>query len=277
MSKTWLLLDCNYLAWRAFYSTGNLSHNEIPTGVTYGFLRDIIQFQETLGSNHLVFCFDCGPYLRERDYPDYKANRVEQRYALSYEQKSLVRKMEQQFLLLRKERLFDLGFRNICYAPGYEADDVIASICLNLPKKDDAIIVGSDKDFYQLLGKRVILWDPNKKRSYNELSLSREYGVSPPQWIDVKAIAGCKSDGIVGIKGVGEVTASKFLTGKLKNTTKVFRSIVEGNDVWNSNRHLVKLPYAGCPNFKLVSDSINRDAWRALCDELGIRSLRDLV
>lgn len=274
--RTWLVLDCSYLAWRAFYSTGSLSFEDKSTGVLYGFMRDILQFQERLGTKNMVFCFDRGPYLRERDYPSYKENRIVNQN-LTEEKKEMISQVREQLRLLRTEYLFDLGFRNVCSAKGYEADDVVASICLNLPGTDEAVIVGSDKDLYQLLSSRVIMWNPNSKKAITQDSFEKQYGVTPTQWVDVKAIAGCSGDGVQGIKGAGELTAAKFLNGKLSNKSKAFQNIIAGNSIWDRNRHLVKLPYGGCPKFKLVEDKLDRNAWIALCDLLGMKSLRDLV
>jgi DNA polymerase-1 len=272
--KTWLILDATFLCWRAFYSTGTLSHGDVKTGVLYGFLRDILTFMESHDTERIVFCFDHGPLLRTCDYPGYKANRTAQH---TEEQLPLIREMRVQMKLLRVDLLPQLGFKNVFFERGYEADDVIASVCQNLPGDDQGIIIGSDHDLYQLLNDRVLMWNPTTKKAVTATSFTRDYGVSPIQWIDVKAIAGCSGDNVIGIKGVGEKTAAKFLNGSLKSTTKAFEAIVKGNHVWNANRHLVKLPYAGCPSFKLQKDKLNRVVWMDVTEQLGMKSLRNLV
>lgn len=271
MPKTWLILDATYLCWRAFYSTGVLSHGDVPTGVIYGFLRDILTFQEDHGTDRIVFCFDRGQLLRKRDYPGYKANRTKQ---FNEESLQSAIQVKEQIRRLRTELLPQLGFVNVFSKSGYEADDIIASVCLNLPKKDEGIIVGADYDLYQLLTDRILMWHPTSKKATTAESFSKEYGITPTQWINVKAIAGCSSDNVIGIKGVGEKTAAKFLNGSLKPSSKAWQLISANNHVWDSNRHLVKLPYAGCPVFPLQRDQIDRREWNKVLDSMGMKSLK---
>lgn len=275
MSKTWLILDATYLCWRAFYSTGTLSHGDVQTGVIFGFLRDIFTFQQDHDTKRIVFCFDRGKLLRARDYPGYKANRHDKQF--SEEQTQTFIDMKHQMKRLRVEILPQIGFRNIFSKVGYEADDMIAAVCQNLPKGDEGIIIGADHDLYQLLGPRIIMWHPTTKKATTEDSFGHEYGVTPSQWIDVKAIAGCSSDNVIGVRGVGEITAARFLNGSLKVTSAAFKKIVAGNNIWKANRHLVKLPYAGCPIPVLQRDKIDKQAWYAVLDSMGMKSLRSMV
>ena len=269
------MLDMNYLAWRAFYSTGTLSHGGQSTGVIFGVLRDLLEFKDTHNTKNFVFCFDYGKLLRERDYPEYKAPRRQKEKELDPEKLEAIIHLRQQLKLLRTEVLHDLGFKNVCYAKGYEADDIIASVCLSsIPIQDEVIIIGSDHDLYQLLSPRVMLWNPTTKKAVTEDSFSKEYGITPTQFIDVKAIAGCSGDNVIGIKGIGEKTAAKFLAGKLKATSATFDKIIQGNKVWRQNKCLVRLPYPGCPVFELEESWIKKQAWKEICDRLGMKSLK---
>lgn len=276
MSKTWLVFDVNYLCHRAFYSTGSLSFGDISTGVLYGVFRDIINLQNRFNTEHIVFCFDSHAKMkREEIYPTYKAKRKSQ--PLEDQQIQDLNELGKQIGLLRNEYLYDLGFNNIFWQKGYEADDIIASIVKNsLSEEDDAVIVCSDHDMYQLLvAGKVIMFDPRQKKVTTEVDFTKEYGISPSQWIDVKAFAGCSSDEVEGIPGIGEKTACKFIQGKLKPTTKTYEKILYGKDIYHRNLRLVKLPFEGAKIFTLVEDKVNNLKWRSLMQKLGMKSLLD--
>jgi DNA polymerase-1 len=266
MKTPWLLLDCNYLAWRAFHSMGSLSFKEIQTGVVYGVLREVLSLQETFGTRRIAFCFDRGMLLRKIDYPGYKARRTKDKR--DEEDHKEVRK---QVNLLRTKYLPLIGFRNLFSQSGYEADDVIAGIVEPRPTKN-FIVVSSDKDLYQLLSPRVTIWNPHKKERITEGKLREEFGIGPSQWADVKAIAGCVSDEVEGVRGIGEKTAAKFLRGELQ-TGKQFDLIVKGNSIWRRNLGIVRLPYPGLRDFQLVKDEVTGEGWQAIIDLLGMRSL----
>lgn len=278
--RTWLLLDCNYLCYRAWYTTGGLSHGGIQTGVLFGFMRDITTLQDRFNTDLFAFCFDRGRPLRERDYPQYKSGRRKDWTEEDIEMHKLFKSQVKQ---LRTEHLSDsLQSPNVFSQPGYEADDVIASICHNGVGSDQFIIVSADHDLYQLLGPSVSIFNPGKGSKSSsgggalitEKSFSKEYGVSPTQWVDVKAIAGCSSDSIEGIKGIGEKTAAKFINGSLKTDSVSFEKIVKGNKIWKSNRHIVKLPYPGVNTFQLTPEGLSQDGWRELATRMGMRTLK---
>lgn len=267
--KTWLVLDCNYLLYRSFFATGHLSYEDVKTGTVYGFLREVRALQELHNTKNIVFCFDHGKSLRQTVYQKYKQNR---RADLSPEKEEALDEVRVQTKLLKLKYLPELGYKNVCYAKGFEADDIIASVTQRLPKDQEAIIVTADQDLYQCLTPNVLIYNPHKKKAITLVSFRKEFGLGPVAWVDVKSIAGCPSDNIQGIKGVGEKTALKYLRGQLKNDTAAFKKIVEGDRIWRRNRLLIALPYQGTPSFTLRKDKLNKDAWKSLARELGIRS-----
>lgn len=274
--KTWLLIDVSYLAWRAFHSTPDLSWEGVKTSVIFGLLRDVQNLQDLHATRRVVFAFDVGRPWRSVKFEGYKGSRH------NYEEMDrteLLARGEVKFQLknLRNIHLNEIGYRNIWFESGYEADDLIAAGCSALPDGDTAIIVSRDGDFYQLLNDRVSIWNPSKKRMITADWFRDEYGISPEQWADVKAIAGCGSDEVPGVKGIGEITAAKFLAGTLKHTTKAFAKIVEGDAIWKRNLPLVKLPYEGCPTPEFLEDETTEGKWRKVAKSLGIKSLRGLV
>lgn len=270
---TWLLLDVNYLAWRAYHSTGKLHHEEIPTGVTFGVISETLRTMERFGTYQCCFCFDYGRPKRLNELPTYKETRKKKRAEASDEEKQEHAVMKTQLEKLRTGALHEMGFRNVFSAKGFEADDVIASLVRTIPRPHKSIIVSSDEDMYQLLGSHSMIWNPNKKQLVTEGVFTEEFGITPAQWIDVKAIAGCKSDDIPGVAGVAEKTAIKYLTGKLKATSAAYQKIILHNR-WEANLSLVSLPYARCPKFKRKRDKVTRKKWRSVMDSYGFDSLR---
>jgi len=263
MKRPILLIDSNYLCYRAHYSTGTLSYGDKSTGVIYGFLRDIVDLQDRFQPEAFCFCFDFGKNLRKLILPDYKDGRP-----------PMPDEFKEQVRNLRKLYLRQLGYRNIFYQRGYEADDLIGHICLSDMARNKFIIVSGDHDMYQLLSKRVLIFNPGKKRAVTEDSFSREYGISPLQFVDCKAIAGCKTDNIKGVKGVGEKTAARFLNGTLGPTSKAFNNIVTNNKVWQANRSLVKLPFPGVEMRLVKPDKLRVGAWEDLAEKLGMESMK---
>lgn len=273
MKKPWLLVDCNYLCYRAYFSIPKLSHEDIPTSVVFGFLREILQLQQMFSTTRIAFCFDYGRPLRKRIYPDYKANRSENKTAEEIADRQSVR---EQATALRKTYLPMIGYQNILFQKGYEADDMIATAIDVIPRPREIIIVSSDEDLFQLLSPRVTAWLPGRKVRMTEELMREEYKCGPGSWADVKAIAGCSSDNVQGIYGVGPKTAAEFICGRLKKGKK-YDAIVHGSDVWKRNIELVRLPFEGVDKFDLVRDEIDPKGWAKLIKMLGMKSIEKFI
>jgi hypothetical protein len=179
--------------------------------------------------------------------------------------------VRKQVKLLREDYLKQIGFKNILYQEGFEADDVIAKVIVDRPKRD-FIIVSSDQDLYQLIGKYVKVYSPKKQELITEESFRKKFGCGPGVWAQVKAMAGCSTDNIKGIPGVGEKTAIKFICGAL-NKGKTFDKIILGNKTTRRNISLVTLPYPGIEPFVLLKDSVSPEGWQSLVSRLGFASL----
>lgn len=266
--EPWLLFDMSYLCYRAFYSTPNLEFNGRPTGILYGVLRDISSAMSMFSSSRVLFCFDSGKSLRRTENPEYKKTRDDSN-AAAREAVHLAA------VELRRRILPRLGFNNVFAQRGYEADDIIAAAALEIGIKSrrKIVIISADQDLYQLLTPRCVLWNPRTGSTYTEKCLYREYGITPDKWADVKAIAGCSSDELPGIKGVGAKTAARFLAGTLKSTTKAFEAIVKGSEIWQRNLRLVRLPFEGCVVPKRKRDTATSKRWKKVMDELGIKTI----
>ncbi len=272
MKKLYLLLDVNFLAYRAYHSTPGLQTGGVPTAVTFGLLRDVVTLTHKFSTPHVVFCFDKGTPLRELVLPGYKQSRRKLLAANPAEQEKR-QLVYEQVQALKNAHLPALGYRNTHAAQGYEADDVIGSICQWLREDESAIIVASDHDYFQLLNDQVAQWLPNTEELMTATTFTERWGLKPKQWVNVKALAGCNSDDIPGVRGVGELTAAKFHAGTLKKDTAAYAKCHSGMAVEFRNLPLVRLPYAGCPEFALHPDAVTPDKWRRVCRDLGLSSL----
>lgn len=269
----WLVLDTSYLAYRAYHAIGTkLRFGEIGTTVIYGVLREVLQLQERFNTHRVAWCFDAGRPKRLDLLPTYKSSRRQNK---STEDKKRADEVRAQVLAIKTDYAQALGYRNVLWADGYEADDIIASVVKN---NTDAefVIVSSDHDMFQLLGRNTCIWNPSKQAIYSESDFRREWGLHPWQWCGVKQIAGCSSDDIPGVAGVGEKTAAKYLQGgsALKPTSVAFKRIEENKKLVIRNKPLVSIPFDGLDPITLRKQpTLQPDAFVALIQRLGMNSL----
>lgn len=270
---TWLVLDVSCLAYRAFHSLPQMTWQEAEVEVTFGILKSIDSWQTVHYTKQLVWCFDGGCDRRVEISPEYKANRAKHLREMEPEERKSRRSLKRQIYRLRTKHLPSVGYPNVLWQEGYEADDLMAAVCERTDRKDTVVLVSSDHDLYQLLSDRVIMFNPHKQKAVTAKSFERQYGIGPSMWADVKAIAGCPGDGVAGVKGVGEKVAVDFLTGRLKQTSKRFQEIVKANDLWRKNLELVRLPFYGVREFELEVDKHPEKRWERLVKSLGMKSL----
>jgi len=256
------------------YSLGDLSYQGVATGAVYGMFRTVLNLQDLFATDRIAWCFDRGHGVRTALFPDYKISRHKHRWEQDEEQQEARRIMRQQLYRLRTDYLPRMGFRNVFWQDDYEADDVIASVCQDLPAGEEAIIISTDNDLYQLLSGQVSMWNPATSKSVTAEWFHREHGIEPWQWWKVKAIAGCPSDEVPGIAGVGVKKAVQFLRAEMKRG-KTMDSIKAGWDVVKRNQLLVRLPFPGTRRFKLQDDELTEERWKKVMGDLGFRSMRD--
>lgn len=277
-----LLIDCPYLCYRAYFTTGRLKE-----GTVFGFLSALQKLRERFNPDVICFCFDGdGKPLRKEIYPDYKGGRENKDDGEKKEVRNQIKK-------LRDSWLNEMGWKNVFHQRGHEADDVIASICYApqdggkvIPKlwreicAPKFVIVSSDHDLYQLLeDDRVSMWQPSGNKLVTESSFRDEWGIAPKQWANVKAIAGCKSDNVPGLGGIGEKTAAKCLgwfkeKGLVPARIKTARDKISANaDLIKFNLRLVGLPYEGTNEFEIRPDEATAKRWREWCRNNGMKSL----
>jgi len=277
MSEPLLLLDTPYLCHRAFHAMGDLSFGSEGTAAIFGVLRDIVLLQEEFKPGRCVFAFDRGRPHRLKLPPTYKSTR-RKRYAEESEEEQAARKdFRRQIQKLCTQYLPAAGFQNAISARGFEADDLIAAVAAALSPNEEAIIVSSDKDLWQCIRPNIWCWNPQKRQAYTIAMFRAEWGIEPEQWAEVKAYAGCATDDVPGVEGVGEKTAAKYIRGDLGEKTKAHAKLARAEIQCAWNMRIVQLPYPNTPTFELQSDEVTEETWQALADELGMHSLRSTV
>ena len=163
------------------------------------------------GLKACVLCFDSKFSLRRTIYPEYKSKRREK--PLPDAERFVVDCVKDAATILRCNSHL-LGFQQ-CVAFGYEADDCIAvHVNYLTPRVRRIIILSSDQDLYQCVNGNVWVARPVGGALIDALGVIEEFGVSPDKVAEFKALAGCKSDDVPGIAGIGEKYATDYLNGK---------------------------------------------------------------
>ena len=202
-----LLLDGHSLAYRAFFALPIENFSTTtgqPTNAVYGFTAMLINVLRDEKPTHVAVAFDRGePTFRHEQYVEYKANRRETPEDFRSQ------------LSLIFEVLDALGIRRLS-APGYEADDLIATLATQASAQDmDVLIVTGDRDVIQLVSDKVTALMTRRgiteMTRFTPATVAEKYGLSPAQYPDFAAVRGDPSDNLPGIPGVGEKTATKWI------------------------------------------------------------------
>ncbi len=270
MQSEILLVDGNYLCHYVFHGIGGLSTVAgNPTSIIYGMLVQIRNLAKKFKTKRIIFCWDSQESVRKQFDPEYKANRHKQEY--TEEEALAMNAFYQQINKLQHEILREIGFPCF-FKHGYESDDLLAWFALKL--KGQKVIVTADADLWQCLSDSVVVYNPNKKEFMTQERLKEEYRITPADWRMVKAIAGCPSDNVKGVEGVGEKTAIKFLNDELlPNSVKNQKICYEMGTSWH-NLELVTLPHK---TFKMVKPKIqfkiSLEAFKTIAKEIEAESL----
>lgn len=266
-----ILIDSNSICHSAKHTLDSLSWEEKKVGVIFGFLRQLLSLSKTFSSNQFVFVWDSKESLREKIFSGYKEKRKKKEKTPQEIKEDKI--AYEQFDIIRKDILPFLGFKNNFMFDGFEADDLIAKICERYSSKE-INIVSADEDLYQCLSKTISMYSIKKKQTYSIQNLWKEYRISPKEWGEVKAIAGCSTDEVPGVPNVAEKTAAKYLTLKLPKHYEAYRNIIANKELIERNKKLVILPFEGTPDIELVSDDISDlKKFITICQRYGFNSL----
>ena len=202
-----LLLDGHSLAYRAFFALPPENFSTTtgqPTNAVYGFTAMLINVLRDEQPTHVAVAFDRGePTFRHEQYVEYKANRKETPADFRAQ------------LSLIFEVLDALGITRLS-VPGYEADDIIATLASQAVEQDmDVLIVTGDRDVLQLVNPHVTALMTRRGISdmtrFTPDEVIAKYGLTPAQYPDFAALRGDPSDNLPSIPGVGEKTAAKWV------------------------------------------------------------------
>ena len=202
-----LVLDGNSIVNRAFYGVKLLSTTEgLFTNGIYGFLTMLQKVKDETQPDGVAIAFDLkAPTFRHKMYAGYKANR-----------KGMPPELAQQMPTL-KELLRDLGY-TLVECEGWEADDILGTLARSCENTgNQCVIATGDRDSLQLVSSQVSVRLASTKFGqpqttlYDEDKIREEYGVSPQQMIDIKAIQGDSSDNIPGVAGIGPKGAGELV------------------------------------------------------------------
>ncbi|HEV3922987.1 TPA: DNA polymerase I [Streptococcus pneumoniae] len=207
--KKLLLIDGSSVAFRAFFALYQQLDRfknaaGLHTNAIYGFQLMLSHLLERVEPSHILVAFDAGKTtFRTEMYADYKGGRAK-----------TPDEFREQFPFIR-ELLDHMGIRHYELAQ-YEADDIIGTLD-KLAEQDgfDITIVSGDKDLIQLTDEHTVV-EISKKgvaefEAFTPDYLMEEMGLTPAQFIDLKALMGDKSDNIPGVTKVGEKTGIKLL------------------------------------------------------------------
>ena len=230
------IVDGTYELFRAHFGYPSRKSNE---GKEVGALKGYINHLQSLrkNNNHLCVSFDSTvESFRNQLFTEYKSsNHIDP-------------EILQQFPLA--EEVTELLGITLLSMKEYEADDGIASVCSLLESEFNKIIIGSlDKDLMQCVKKdKIIMYSTRYKNFTNENGVFEKFGVSPEQIPDFLALIGDSSDGIPGMKGIGQKTAAELLQ-KYKNIEAIYENI----EIWKSNlRGGVRHSETISENYKLL-------------------------
>jgi DNA polymerase I len=190
---------------RAYHAIGYLSTSKgVPSHAVLILSTMLWKLIREERPDYLTIAWDApGGTFRDKLYADYKATRS-----------SMPDDLARQIPYVR--RLFEAIRTPVIEVPGYEADDVIATLVDRaLAAGEDVVIVTGDKDMLQLVGPRVrvlsVLGRTGERIVYDEAKVRERWGVEPAQIADVLALMGDSIDNIPGVHGVGEKTAVKLV------------------------------------------------------------------
>ena len=257
-----LVVDALNMFIRNYIVNPMISSNGNPIGGAVGFINSIKKLMREAKPDRVVICWDGsgGSQKRRTVVKEYKQGRKPLRKNYKIEGMSEQSEKEnmiwqQRFLM---EMLNEMPIMQLVL-DRTEADDII-SMVVQSPKYAgwQKVIVSSDKDFLQLLDEETVLYRPIQKKAWTKNTVIEEYGISPENFVIARAIAGDKSDNLVGIRGAGLATISKRLDflcedkmhtldkvydhcAKIDSNLKFYERIVEGWDTVETNYKVMNL------------------------------------
>jgi len=248
-----------------------------PTKAAFVFTQMLLTLVERRRPDYLAMVIDHGDetVFRKQIFPDYKANRQQRPDDFGVQERRILS-------IVR-----DAGLP-ILEAPGFEADDVIATLVERLKDDYDLYLVSKDKDLRQVLADHVALYDPTDDAVMDVPAMREKLGYGPELAVEVQTLIGDAIDNVPGIPGVGEKTAAGLLAefgsidglyanlDKLKTKKKLVENLTKGRDGLALSRQLVTLKRdVAVPDFDVERCRFAGfdDKAAGQLEELGFRSM----
>lgn len=195
------MIDAHALCYRSFYAIKDLSTSKgQQVNAVYGFVNTLRKILREYHPQYMAVCFDSpGRTHRQEKFNAYKIQRPVMPRDL-IDQIPVIKEVVAAYNLA----LFE--------SPGFEADDIIATIAhATRDKNIEVVIVSDDKDMYQLAGERMSFFSARKDALWEYGDVKEHLGFDPRRMTDFIALAGDNSDNIPGVKGIGEMTARQLI------------------------------------------------------------------
>lgn len=223
--KRLVLLDTHAILHRAYHALPEFASSKgEPTGAIYGLVAMLIKIIAELKPDYIVACYDLpGPTYRHDAYDGYKGTRKET-------EDDLVAQIK------RSSDVFSAFHIPMYSLPGFEADDMLGTIVEETKSNNELeiVVASGDMDTLQLVERgRVSVYTLKKGINdtilYDEKMVFERFGFGPKLLPDYKGLRGDPSDNIIGIKGIGEKTATTLITtfGTIEEMYKVLKKDME--------------------------------------------------
>ena len=202
-----LLIDGHSILNRAFYGVPPLTNHEgIHTNAIYGFINIMLKALEDEKAEYVTVAFDLkAPTFRHKMFDAYKGTR-----------KPMPAELHEQVPII-KDVLSAMEIP-IVTMEGYEADDILGTLAKRSQKEGmEVVILSGDRDLLQLADEHIKIRMPKTSKGKTEVEnyypqdVADKYGVTPIEFIDLKALMGDTSDNIPGVPGIGEKTATAII------------------------------------------------------------------
>lgn len=206
-NKKLVLLDVHAIIHRAYHALPEFATSKgEPTGALYGLSTMLLKIISDLKPDYIIACYDLPkPTYRHEAYKDYKSGRAKA-------DEELVSQLKKSY------DIFNAFNIPVYSKEGFEADDMIGTIVEKVKKEKDldVVIASGDMDTLQLVsGEKVRVYTLKKGIKdtiiYDEKMVNERYGFGPTLLPDYKGLRGDPSDNIIGIKGIGEKTATDLI------------------------------------------------------------------
>jgi DNA polymerase-1 len=209
------LIDGTALIYRAYFAFINnplRNSKGENTSAIFGVVNSLVKLISSHSPERMIISFDLKePTFRHEITDTYKANRPPAPPELI----SQVEPVKEFFSLLQIPEIS---------IPGYEADDVLATLAEQYKDDHEVVIITGDKDFCQILDSKVTLFNPFTDKKIESSDVKQKYGVLPEQFVDYLAILGDSSDNIPGIRGIGAKGAAKLL-GQFRSLDEIYNNL----------------------------------------------------